>query len=68
MICLLSFPTFSYDENRCRLKKTLFCIHRSVAHILELWNTKYKEITLVDARELSKVTTPFELFEFAVSP
>ncbi|XP_073827136.1 dynein heavy chain at 36C [Musca autumnalis] len=56
---------YRYDENRCRLKRTLFCIHRSVAHILELWNTKYKEITLVDARELSKVSTPFELFEFA---
>ncbi|KAM7353017.1 dynein heavy chain at 36C isoform 1-T1 [Cochliomyia hominivorax] len=56
---------YRYDENRCRLKRTLFCIHRSVASILELWNTKYKALTLVDAKALSQVDTPFEIYEFA---
>lgn len=37
-----------------------------MASILELWNTKYKELTLVDAKALSEVGEPFEIFEFAV--
>lgn len=57
----------SYDENRNRLKTTLFSIHRSVASILEVWSLKYSNKTLVNIEELSKVEEPFTLFNFIVS-
>lgn len=56
----------SYDENRNVLIKTLFCIHRSVASILELWSMKYKDKSLIDSKELAKVESPFSLFTFVV--
>ncbi|ALC38670.1 Dhc36C [Drosophila busckii] len=55
---------YRYDENRNRLKKTLFCIHRSVASILEVWSMKYTNKMLVNIDELSKVEQPFTLFSF----
>lgn len=56
-----------YDDNRCRIMKTLFCIHRSVASILDLWSTKYKDMFFVDIKELAQAKTPYELYEFTVS-
>ncbi|XP_036230121.2 dynein axonemal heavy chain 7 isoform X1 [Bactrocera oleae] len=55
---------YRYDDNRCRIMKTLFCIHRSVASILDLWSTKYKDMFFVDIKELAQAKTPYELYEF----
>ncbi|EDW55574.1 GM17246 [Drosophila sechellia] len=61
---MTNFWRYRYDENRNVLMKTLFCIHRSVASILELWSMKYKDKSLIDGKELAKVETPFSLFTF----
>ncbi|XP_032591888.1 dynein axonemal heavy chain 7 [Drosophila grimshawi] len=61
---LMNHWRYRYDENRNRLKTTLFCIHRSVASILEVWSMKYSSKTLVNIEELSKVEQPFSLFNF----
>ncbi|XP_068140477.1 dynein axonemal heavy chain 7 [Drosophila tropicalis] len=55
---------YRYDENRSRLMKTLFSIHRSVASILEVWSMKYLNKTLVNIEELKQVEQPFALFNF----
>ncbi|XP_030383339.1 dynein heavy chain 7, axonemal [Scaptodrosophila lebanonensis] len=61
---LMNHWRYRYDENRSRLKQTLFCIHRSVASILELWSLKYATATLVNIDEIKKATEPFALFNF----
>ncbi|XP_017857964.1 PREDICTED: dynein heavy chain 7, axonemal [Drosophila arizonae] len=61
---LMNHFRYRYDENRNRLKTTLFSIHRSVASILEVWSLKYSNKTLVNIEELSKVEEPFTLFNF----
>ncbi|KAH8413286.1 hypothetical protein KR009_009673 [Drosophila setifemur] len=61
---MTNFWRYRYDENRNILMRTLFCIHRSVASILELWSMKYKDQTFIDGKELSKNETPFTLFAF----
>uniref|UniRef100_A0A1A9WZZ0 Dynein axonemal heavy chain 7 n=1 Tax=Glossina brevipalpis TaxID=37001 RepID=A0A1A9WZZ0_9MUSC len=55
---------YRYDENRCRLETILFCIHRSVANILELWNSQYKNKTLLDIEALKSIGKPIELYDF----
>ncbi|XP_037882003.1 dynein heavy chain 7, axonemal-like [Glossina fuscipes] len=55
---------YRYDENRCRLKTILFCIHRSVANILELWNSQYKDETLLDIEVIKSLKTPYVLYDF----
>lgn len=37
-----------------------------MANILELWNSTFKEETLVDVKELAKKPDPYELFDFTV--
>ncbi|KAH8377909.1 hypothetical protein KR093_007822, partial [Drosophila rubida] len=61
---LMNHWRYRYDENRNRLMKTLFCIHRSVASILEVWSMKYSSKLLVNIEELSKIEQPFTLFNF----
>uniref|UniRef100_A0A1A9WZY9 Dynein heavy chain 7, axonemal n=1 Tax=Glossina brevipalpis TaxID=37001 RepID=A0A1A9WZY9_9MUSC len=58
---------YRYDENRCRLKTILFCIHRSVASILELWNSQYKNESLLDITALKSFEKPYELYDFTAS-
>ncbi|XP_055917464.1 dynein axonemal heavy chain 7 [Eupeodes corollae] len=55
---------YRYDENRSKIKKTLFSIHRCVAHIMALWTTKFNNIAFIDVNELSAYGEAFELFDF----
>uniref|UniRef100_A0A1B0F9M2 AAA+ ATPase domain-containing protein n=1 Tax=Glossina morsitans morsitans TaxID=37546 RepID=A0A1B0F9M2_GLOMM len=55
---------YRYDEHRCRLKTILFCIHRSVANILELWNSQYKDETLLDVKAIRSAEKPYILYDF----
>uniref|UniRef100_T1GJH0 Uncharacterized protein n=1 Tax=Megaselia scalaris TaxID=36166 RepID=T1GJH0_MEGSC len=59
-----SIELFPYNENRTKIKRTLFSIHRSVSLIMSLWTQHYKDLMFIDVNFFTKKGRPFELFEF----
>jgi dynein heavy chain len=43
---------YRYEENRMKIKRTLFAINPCLAQILAIWSTTFKELSFVDMEKV----------------
>ena len=55
-----------YDENRTKIKRNLFSINHCSEQVLELWDTTFKSLLLVDIKQLVEKGQAYDLTEFTV--
>lgn len=55
-----------YDENRTKIKRNLFSINACSEQVLELWDTTFKNLLLVDVKQLIEKGQAYDLTEFTV--
>ncbi|XP_029708760.2 dynein axonemal heavy chain 7 [Aedes albopictus] len=53
-----------YDENRTKIKRNLFSINACSEQVLELWDTTFKSLLLVDIKQLVEKGQAYDLTEF----
>ncbi|EDS43082.1 dynein-1-beta heavy chain [Culex quinquefasciatus] len=53
-----------YDENRTKIKRNLFSINACSEQVLELWDTTFKNLLLVDVKQLIEKGQAYDLTEF----
>lgn len=55
-----------YDENRAKIRRNLFSINACSEHVLELWDSSFKNLLLVDITQLIEKGQAYDLTEFTV--
>lgn len=59
--------THRFIENKKRITKYLFAYNFCLAQILDMWNTKFKGIILVDTKLLAEQREAYDLSDFKVN-